>query len=59
MDAKEYLLKVERICRMGNGCDNCPLSNYACGYPMIENEIDELITIVENYKLEESNENNS
>jgi hypothetical protein len=37
---------------MGKGCDNCPLSNHACGYSTIENEIDELIDIVENYKSE-------
>ena len=58
MDAKEYLLKVKQICGSIN-CLDCPLNIHACGYSTIESEIDILIDIVENYKLEEPNENNS
>lgn len=56
MDAKEYLLKVERICDSikTDYCDTCPLQMYDCGYGRTEEDIDESIKIVENYKLEES-----
>lgn len=55
MDAKEYLLKVDRICDSikTDYCDTCPLQMYDCGYGRTEEDIDESIKIVENYKLEE------
>lgn len=66
MDAKEYLLKVRKICHKFDieniDCDDCPLQKYDCGLPALifdgghsndESYIDKAIKTVENYKLEE------
>lgn len=62
MDAKEYMLKVAEICDLYGyqiGCEKCPLLQLACGSPLSEQMINESMKAVENYKLEESNENRS
>ncbi len=60
MDAKEFFEKVNRICEESI-CDGCPLGNADLGCSRIAPEnIDYIISEVENYKLEEeSNENHS
>ena len=59
MDAKEFVIKIQKICRE-NRCKNCPLRNYDCGNPIHiysdESCADQVIKIVENYKLEEESE---
>lgn len=53
MDAKEYLLKVNQICREYEekrpGCEGCPLLIYGCGATKDAN-IDNVIDFVEHYE---------
>jgi len=59
MDAKELLLKMQKICRENAHCKSCPLEKLLrygdkCNLIDIDlDSIDSLIDIVENYKLEE------
>jgi hypothetical protein len=42
MDAKDYLLKVNKICEdfeKGSGCDKCPLHKVGCGLPKENSKI--------------------
>jgi len=54
MDVKDYLIKINLICSEFNmRCDNCPLEELYCGYPVNEYDIDQAIEVVEKYKLSE------
>lgn len=53
MEAKEYLIKVNKICtdiEKNVGCDGCPLRKYGCGIPREEKEIETVLDIAENYE---------
>jgi len=54
MDAKDYMLKVNKICDdyecvRDRGCTKCPLIKHGCKV-CEDDEIDALLAIVENYK---------
>jgi hypothetical protein len=59
MDAKEFIIKSQKICRENAHCKSCPLEKSLrdgdrCNLIDIDlTSIDLMITIVENYKLEE------
>lgn len=53
MDAKDYLLKIDKICSDydKNGiCSKCPLRKYGCGSPKKNTDIDHVLDIVEHYE---------
>ena len=54
MDAKEYLIKANKICEeyenTQNCNSNCPLNKYQCGLPKHDEDIDDSIELVEHYE---------
>jgi len=53
MDAKEYFIKANAICREFEkaNCRECPLFNNDCGNPQRDEDIDKTIALVENYTI--------
>jgi DNA-directed RNA polymerase subunit RPC12/RpoP len=50
MDAKAYLKKVNKICKVyenrGQCNEACPLKKYGCGTPLKESDIEDAIKVI-------------
>jgi hypothetical protein len=60
MNTKEFFVKIQKICGEHDSCVNCPLRKHVdkC-VDFLRDGMNDVIDIVENYKLEEPNEDHS